>query len=166
MFAFAILFLSACTNPWSSVDTTKSWNTQVHNENTQKSIKEQIAERNGVKENTKNGDEQWKEAKEEEQKQENIVKKVEDEDIDALASCLTEKGLKMFGTARCSHCKNQKAMFGSSFEKINFTDCDEEKQTCTDAGIQWYPTWTNAEGKLFPGAQSLEQLATLAGCAY
>ena len=32
----------------------------------------------------------------------------------SLAQCLTEKEVIMYGTEWCSHCKNQKAMFGES----------------------------------------------------
>ena len=48
-----------------------------------------------------------------------------------LAECLTSKGVTMYGTNRCSHCQNQKELFGyDAFTKINFVDCDKEKNTC------------------------------------
>lgn len=34
-----------------------------------------------------------------------------------------------------------------------------------DNGIQGYPTWKDAAGNFFPGVQSLEKLAEIAGCS-
>ena len=79
-----------------------------------------------------------------------------------LAKCLTEKGVKMYGTEWCPHCKNQKKLFGSSFQYINYTDCDKNRQECLSAGVQGYPTW-EIDGQNYPGEQSLERLAQLSG---
>jgi hypothetical protein len=70
----------------------------------------------------------------------------------------------MFGTARCSHCKDQKSKFGDAFAKVDYIDCDVQKDLCTNAGIQGYPTWVDGQGKQYPGNQPLEQLATLSTC--
>ena len=82
---------------------------------------------------------------------------------DTFAQCLTEKGVKMYGTEWCSHCKNQKAAFGSSFQYVDYVDCDKSKQVCNAAGVTGYPTW-QIEGKLYPGEQQLNKLASLSGC--
>lgn len=71
----------------------------------------------------------------------------------------------MFGTERCTHCKNQKAKFGDSFSKVDYIDCDAQKDLCTNAGIQGYPTWVDGQGKQYPGDQALDQLATIAWCS-
>ena len=81
----------------------------------------------------------------------------------SLAQCLTEKGVKMYGTEWCSHCKNQKAAFGSDFQYIDFIDCDQNRNACQAAGVKGYPTW-KIDGKNYPGEQPLERLAALAGC--
>ena len=83
---------------------------------------------------------------------------------DTFAKCLTDKGLKMYGTEWCSHCKNQKALFGDSFEHVDYTDCDKDRQACTDAGVQGFPTWIY-EGTSYPGTRELTELATLTGCS-
>ncbi|MFH2027633.1 MAG: thioredoxin domain-containing protein [Nanoarchaeota archaeon] len=80
-----------------------------------------------------------------------------------LAKCLTEKGAIMYGAEWCSHCQNQKSMFGESVKEINFVDCDAERERCLSAGIQGYPTWS-IDGKLYPGEQELSRLAELSGC--
>ncbi len=82
---------------------------------------------------------------------------------DDLAKCLTEKNVKMYGTEWCSHCKNQKAAFGNSFQYVDYVDCDKSKQVCDAAGITGYPTW-EIEGKLYPGEQQLNNLASLSRC--
>jgi|SRR3989344_5274618 len=82
---------------------------------------------------------------------------------DALAKCLTEKGVIMYGTEWCSHCKNQKAAFESSFQYINYVDCDKNRNQCLKAGVEGYPTWV-INGQNYPGEQPLSRLASLAGC--
>ena len=84
--------------------------------------------------------------------------------FDAFATCLTEKNVVMYGTEWCSHCQNQKKMFGSSFEYVNFVDCDKNSAICSTAGVQGYPTW-QIDGKLYPGEQSFYDLAKLSGCS-
>ena len=84
-------------------------------------------------------------------------------ELDNFAQCLTEKNVKMYGAEWCSHCKNQKAMFGTSFQYIDYVDCDKSKQVCEIAEITGYPTW-EIEGRLYPGEQQLNNLATLSGC--
>lgn len=81
-----------------------------------------------------------------------------------LAQCLTDVGVIMYGTERCSHCKNQKALFGPDFAKVTYIDCDAQKQVCMDNGIQGYPTRKDANGNMFPGVQSLDKLAEIGGC--
>lgn len=85
-------------------------------------------------------------------------------DATALATCLTDNGVTMYGTNWCSHCKDQKAMFGDAFEQVTYVDCDESKPACVAAGVQWFPTWKDNAGNAYPGTQSLERLAEIAGC--
>ena len=84
----------------------------------------------------------------------------------ALAECLTSKGAIMYGTDRCPHCQNQKKLFGfAAFEKVNFVDCDKEKNVCTLAGVTGYPTWKFADGTVLQGTQTLEMLASAGACS-
>jgi len=84
--------------------------------------------------------------------------------LDSFATCLTDKGAVMYGTSWCGHCKNQKEMFGNSFKKINYVDCDARSDTCLAALVTGYPTW-KINGQNYPGSQSLEKLRSLAGCS-
>jgi hypothetical protein len=62
-------------------------------------------------------------------------------DKDAFAKCLTEKGWTMYGAEWCGHCKDQKALFGDSFQYIKYVECPNNTQLCLDKGINGYPTW-------------------------
>ena len=84
-------------------------------------------------------------------------------EYDALAQCLTENGAVMYGTEWCSHCKSQKKLFGKSFEYVNYVDCDKNREACSMAGIQGFPTWV-ISGENYPGLQALDKLGSLAGC--
>ena len=83
--------------------------------------------------------------------------------IDSFAQCLTDAGVSMYGAEWCPHCQAQKALFGDSFQYINYHECTVETQACNDAGIQGYPTWI-VDGKQYPGEQSFRALADLTGC--
>jgi len=87
----------------------------------------------------------------------NVVKSGQ---YDEFAKYLTEQNVKMYGTEWCPHCKNQKKLFGSSFQYIDYIDCDKNRQECLSAGVQGYPTW-KINSQNYPGEQSLERLAQL-----
>jgi len=88
---------------------------------------------------------------------------------DELAKCLTEKGVKMYGTYWCSHCKVQKQMFGDSWQYVSYVECSlpggqGQTEECGEAGIEGYPTWEFEDGERLSGEVVLEQLAEKAGC--
>jgi glutaredoxin len=87
-------------------------------------------------------------------------KSIEELKVDKFAQYLTSVNATMYGTEWCSHCQNQKKLFGKSFEYINFVDCDWESETCSLKGITGYPTW-NINGINYPGEQSFARLAQL-----
>lgn len=83
---------------------------------------------------------------------------------DSFADCLTESGAVMYGTDWCHFCQEQKLMFGKSFSRVNYKNCDYEKQECDMAGARSYPTW-GIKGVTYTGVQSLERLADLTNCS-
>jgi len=96
-------------------------------------------------------------------------KKVEPGKHDEFAQCLTDKGVKMWGAYWCPSCKNQKDLFGSSFEKVKYIECSlpggqAQTEECTEAGITGYPTWEFADGSRISGETSLEVLAEKSQC--
>lgn len=89
---------------------------------------------------------------------------------DNFASCLSENGVKMYGAYWCPHCNDQKNMFGSSWDNINYVECSlpnraGQTSQCTQAGIEAYPTWEFNDGSRIEGAMSMNQLSQKAGCA-
>lgn len=88
---------------------------------------------------------------------------------DEFAQCLADKGVTMYGAWWCPHCKDQKALFGSAFKKVNYVECSPNQtkgmsQECTDAGIKGYPTWVLADKTQLSGVQTFEKLAEKSGC--
>jgi protein-disulfide isomerase len=84
-----------------------------------------------------------------------------------LANHLDETGATMYGAYWCPHCADQKDMFGSAIDQVPYVECaadgeNAQPQLCQEKGIQGYPTW-EINGELYPGTQSLEQLADLSG---
>lgn len=82
--------------------------------------------------------------------------------MDTFAQCLNKAGAKMYGTATCSHCMAQKALFGDSFKNINYVDCIVAPTMCSN--IANVPTWSYADGSTTQGVQSLEALAKKTNC--
>lgn len=89
--------------------------------------------------------------------------------LDVYAKCLTAKKSKMYGLFWCSHCAEQKDMFGSAFQYINYVECGvpgtrQETEECKAAGVKHFPTWEFANGTRQEGLQQLEQLSKQTGC--
>ena len=89
-------------------------------------------------------------------------------ELDRFAKCLTEQNIKMYGAYWCKHSQNQKQMFGSSFQYIDYIECDPKgknanPEACIEAGIPGYPTWI-INGKQYPGEQTLKRLSDLSKC--
>jgi hypothetical protein len=86
-----------------------------------------------------------------------------DVDLDAFAQYLTGEGISMAGTDWCGHCKDQKELFGSSFQYIDYHNCDEEPGWCSERGVPGYPTWVLSDGSIYPGVKSIDDLKELSG---
>lgn len=82
----------------------------------------------------------------------------------SLADHLKQVGAKMYGAYWCSHCHDQKQLFGKqAFRKIPYIECDPgganaQPEACKAAKIQSYPTW-DILGKVYRGTQPLPDLA-------
>jgi hypothetical protein len=88
----------------------------------------------------------------------------------AFAQCLNTKGATMYGAFWCPHCADQKELFGSSFEYVNYVECGIKgsrnlAQVCTDANIKHFPTWVFADGSRVEGEHPLDFLSGATGCA-
>ena len=88
---------------------------------------------------------------------------------DGFAECLSGKGFKMYGAYWCSHCADQKKLFGNSFDKINYVECSlpnnaGQIEACKSAGINSYPTWEFGDGTKQEGLISLNKLSEISRC--
>lgn len=90
---------------------------------------------------------------------------------DSFAKCLSSKNVTMYGTYWCSHCAEQKKIFGDSFQYVTYVECgvpgDYRGQTeiCKRENIEYYPTWVINGGQYqFRVEQSIEKLSSLSGC--
>lgn len=82
---------------------------------------------------------------------------------DQFASCLSAKGVKMYGSDTCPHCKAQKAAFKGSFGLVTYVECGRQADVCKRENITSYPTW-DINGKRKVGETSMSALAELSGC--
>ncbi|MFH1423580.1 MAG: hypothetical protein ABIG29_01300 [Candidatus Nealsonbacteria bacterium] len=88
---------------------------------------------------------------------------------ESFAKCLTEKGMKFYGSQDCSWCSKEKTLLGDSMQYVNYVECiDDEGQftkACQDANITSFPTWQLPDGRMESGFKTLEQLAEVSGCS-
>jgi hypothetical protein len=91
--------------------------------------------------------------------------------LDAFAKCTAQRGAKMYGAYWCPHCQEQKEVFGSAFQYVNYVECGvkgntkAQTQACIDAGIKHYPTWQFANASRVEGKQDLTSLSQKTGCS-
>ena len=90
-----------------------------------------------------------------------VKENVKSGNLDEFAQCLSEKGARMYGRNTCPHCINQKALFGDSFNYIDYIECSSSPEQC--AGLEGVPAWKIKEETIY-GVQSLEKLAELTNC--
>lgn len=85
------------------------------------------------------------------------------EESDRLTDCFRNNGAEMYGTSWCPHCQRQKAMFGESWQKMTYFDCDLQKDICDEKKIEGYPTWI-INGTYYSGEQTWDKLKKATGC--
>jgi protein-disulfide isomerase len=93
-----------------------------------------------------------------------FVNSVPKGNYDGFAKCLTEKGVVLYISKYCPHCKNQKEMFGESVKFLNIIDCADKQQVCVATSIEAVPTWI-INGIRYKGEQTLQTLSSLTGCS-
>ncbi|KAK7406881.1 hypothetical protein VNO78_08516 [Psophocarpus tetragonolobus] len=89
----------------------------------------------------------------------------------SLARHLHSIGAKIYGAFWCSHCQEQKEMFGREAAKqLDYVECFPEGyrtgtrmvQACLDAKLEGFPTWI-INGQVLSGEKKLSELAQLSG---
>lgn len=84
-----------------------------------------------------------------------------------LAKYLNQQGMVLYGAYWCKFCKDQKELFGTAAEYLDYVECDAKgdganPDECIAKGIESYPTWMYKDKK-YLGTQSLEELAKIVG---
>jgi len=86
---------------------------------------------------------------------------------DTLAKCISEKGVKFYGSFQCSHCADQKRIIGKSMEYINYIECGPLSgpltKICQEEGIRSYPKW-EFNGEKISKVLTIEELSSMSGC--
>ncbi|KAJ4963923.1 hypothetical protein NE237_023862 [Protea cynaroides] len=89
----------------------------------------------------------------------------------SLAKHLHSIGAKMYGAFWCSHCFEQKEMFGREAAKLlDYVECFPDgykrgtkiMKACADAGIEGFPTWV-INGQVLSGEREFSELAEASG---
>eukprot|EP00257_Ricinus_communis_P027754 XP_025015168.1 thiol-disulfide oxidoreductase LTO1 isoform X3 [Ricinus communis] len=89
----------------------------------------------------------------------------------SLARHLKSIGAKIYGAFWCSHCLEQKQMFGKDASKmLDYVECfpngyrkgTKIAKACADAKIEGFPTWV-INGEVVSGELELSELAQLSG---
>lgn len=84
-------------------------------------------------------------------------------DYDSFASCLTEKGVVVYGNDFCSYTGKQLNYFGKSEKELNYIKCTDNQKLCDSKGVKTTPTW-EYEGEIYEGVQTFERLSAITGC--
>eukprot|EP01018_Ginkgo_biloba_P038669 Gb_11132 [translate_table: standard] len=89
----------------------------------------------------------------------------------SLAEHLRSVGAKLYGAFWCSHCFEQKQMFGhEAMDILDYVECYPNgyrkgvkiAKACEDANIQGFPTWI-VKGQVLSGEQVFDELARISG---
>ena len=89
--------------------------------------------------------------------------------LDVFAKCLTAKKAKMYGLYWCPHCAEQKELFGSAFQYVQYVECGvpgtkKETEECKAAGVQHFPTWEFSDKSRQEAVLQLDALSKQTGC--
>ncbi|MBI4159124.1 hypothetical protein HY500_02600 [Candidatus Woesearchaeota archaeon] len=89
---------------------------------------------------------------------------------DGFVNCLSEKGVKFYGSFQCSFCQKQKAMFEKSAKLLDsknvYVECGplgNFNSQCLSSGVSSVPLWKIGNESL-SGLQQLEVLAEKSEC--
>ena len=90
--------------------------------------------------------------------------------LSSFAQCLEDKGARFYGAFWCSHCQDQKEMFGGAAKDLPYVECSTrdgkgQLPECQKNNISGYPTWEFADGSRMSGSLPLGILAEKSGCA-
>ena len=90
---------------------------------------------------------------------------------DDFATCIKNSGVTFYGAFWCSHCQEQKALFGKSALLLPYTECStpngqSQNSLCLEKKIEGYPTWEAKDGTRKSGKLSFAELTEFTGCPF
>lgn len=90
-------------------------------------------------------------------------------EFDEFTQCITNKGAKFYGAYWCTHCQNQKKLFGRAARGLPYIECSTpngngQLQICKDKKIDSYPTWEFKDGTRVQGEMTLQKLSEKTEC--
>ncbi len=87
------------------------------------------------------------------------------EDIEKFATCLTEKGVKLYVYGNSGLCERQKEMFGEFIGKLNVINCLVNLDICAEKDLKFVdrPAW-EIRGVIYYGPFDLSKLSKMSGC--
>ena len=89
----------------------------------------------------------------------------------SFAECIRASGAVFYDAHWCGQCVNQRKMFRGYANRLKVVSCyppgdsSNIRRACESEGIKSFPTWIFGDGSRRVGAQSIEELARLTGCA-
>ncbi len=88
---------------------------------------------------------------------------------DDFAQCLVKSEATFYGAFWCSHCQEQKALFGKSAKKLPYVECSTPNgqgmlPICAEKNVESYPTWIFKDGTRRTGVVSFAELSSLTNC--
>lgn len=91
--------------------------------------------------------------------------------LEKFVQCLTQKGIKLYGSSQDILTQEQKAMFGEAVNYLTYIECIEPESKellfeCQIKGIKNFPTWEFANQERKSGILSLEELKELSDCKF
>ena len=85
-------------------------------------------------------------------------------DLVAFARALADAGARLFGTAWCLHCTEQKQLFEDGSEQLPFIEVTNPDGSPNEIGIEEeinvYPTWEFPDGSRAEGLLDLDTIST------
>ena len=92
---------------------------------------------------------------------------IEDPLQSAIAQCLTENGVIMYGLDTCPACAQQKRVFGTSFKHITYIEGSRSPNEYREAAVAFdaIPAWRFGD-EFTTGVMGIGELAERGGCAH
>lgn len=81
---------------------------------------------------------------------------------ESLTKCISNNS-HLYSFTGCSHCQEQRRLFGDYYNLLSVTDCINDTQECVHMNVTATPSWY-INDTMYVGYKSLKQLKELTGC--